>query len=338
MTGDPGERAAVLCALGAALPVRSESNAELCTVLDTSDAWIRTRTGIAHRRIADPATSTADLATHAAAQALTSWKARPVQALILATTTPDAQIPATAPAVAARLNLTGIAAFDLAAACTGFLYALAAAAGLIASRTADAVLVIGADRMSLLPAPGDRTTRPLFADGAGAVVLRRGSATEAGALGPVVLGSDGTHGDLLAVPHGGHLRMQGPPLFRHAVDRMCAASTHAVRLAGRRPEDVDRLVPHQANARITAAVGRRLGIGADRQVDTIEHTGNTSAASIPLALAQATVQGTLRAGHRTVLTAFGAGLTWGATTLRWPAIQPAGHHLFHTIQGSARDQ
>ncbi|MER5214856.1 beta-ketoacyl-ACP synthase III [Streptomyces sp. NPDC002838] len=326
MTSPQAGRAAVLCGLGATLPPRAESNAELCTVLDTSDEWIRTRTGITHRRIADAGVSTEDLATDAATQALASFGPHPVQALVLATTTPDHQMPATAPAVAARLGLAGIAAFDVAAVCTGFLYALAAAAGLIASHTADAVLVIGADRMSVLPAPGDRTTRPLFADGAGAVVLRRGSATEAGALGPVVLGSDGTHGDLLVVPHGGHMRMQGPELFRHAVDRMCCASTHAVQRAGWRIEDVDRLVPHQANARITSAVGRRLGIGPDRQVQNIEHIGNTSAASIPLALAQASAQGALQPGHRAVLTAFGAGLTWGATTLIWPDLKPADHN------------
>ncbi|MEV6532766.1 beta-ketoacyl-ACP synthase III [Streptomyces sp. NPDC051639] len=328
---NPGP-AAVVFGLGAALPPCSVSNAQLCRELDTSDEWIRTRTGIRERRIADPGVSTADLAAAAADQALQSCGSSDVQALVLATTTPDHLMPATAPTVAARLGLTGIAAFDVAAVCTGFVYALATAAGLIASGTAQQVLVIGADRMASLPAPDDRTTRPLFADGAGAVVLRSGDDSEAGALGPVVLGSDGTHRDLLLVPHGGHMQMQGPQLFRHAVTRMCAATRQAVQLAGWHIADVDRVVPHQANSRITDAVGRHLAIGTDRRVQTIAHTGNTGAASIPLALAQAAADGTVLPGHRLCLTAFGAGLTWGATTLIWPDLKPAPSPLHDTAK------
>ncbi|MEU0060043.1 beta-ketoacyl-ACP synthase III [Streptomyces sp. NPDC006334] len=317
--------AAVICGLGAALPPRAVPNAELCAELDTNDEWIRTRTGIRERRIADAGVSTEDLAVAAGAAALESSGTREVQALVLATTTPDHLMPATAPAVAARLGLTDTAAFDVAAVCTGFVYALATAAGLIATRTARTVLVVGADRMSRLPSPDDRTTRPLFADGAGAVVLRSGDATEPGALGPMVLGSDGTHRDLLLAPHGGHMQMQGPELFRHAVDRMCSVTRQAVQLAGWRIEDIDRIVPHQANARITASVGRCLMIGADRRVQNIGHVGNTGAASIPLALAQASADGTVLPGHRICLTAFGAGLTWGATTVIWPDLKSAAH-------------
>ncbi|WP_327749769.1 beta-ketoacyl-ACP synthase III [Streptomyces europaeiscabiei] len=325
MTSPPAGPAAVLCGLGTVLPPRAVPNAELCAELDTTDEWIRTRTGIRERRIAKAGVSTEDLAAAAAAQALGSSGHSDVDAVVLATTTPDHLMPATAPSVAARLGLTGTAAFDVAAVCTGFVYALVTAAGLLATHTARTVLVVGADRMSQLPDPGDRTTRPLFADGAGAVVLRAGTATEPGALGPMVLGSDGTHRDLLLVPHGGHMQMQGPDLFRHAVDRMSAVTRQAVQLAGWRLTDVDRIVPHQANARITAAVGRHLAIGADRRVQNIEHVGNTGAASIPLALAQASADGTLRTGHRVCLTAFGAGLTWGATTLTWPDLKPAAH-------------
>ncbi|MFE7927551.1 beta-ketoacyl-ACP synthase 3 [Streptomyces sp. NPDC057456] len=325
MTSARTAPAAVLCGLGAVLPPRAVANEALCAELDTTDQWIRTRTGIRERRIADPSVSTADLAAAAAATALESSGSRDVHAVVLATTTPDHLMPATAPAVAARLGLTDTAAFDVAAVCTGFVYALATAAGLIHAGTARRVLVVGADRMSRLPAADDRTTRPLFADGAGAVVLRSGDTNEPGALGPVVLGSDGTRRDLLVVPHGGHMHMQGPDLFRHAVDRMCSVTRQAVQLAGWRLEDVDRIVPHQANARITAAVGRHLAIGADRLVQHIETVGNTGAASIPLALAQASADGTLLHRHRVCLTAFGAGLTWGATSVIWPDLKPAAH-------------
>jgi 3-oxoacyl-[acyl-carrier-protein] synthase-3 len=214
--------------------------------------------------------------------------------------------------------LTGIPAFDLAAGCTGFLYALAVAAGLIADATAQAVLVIGADRLAALPDPDDRTTVPLFGDGAGAVVLRRGTAAEGGALGPVLLGSDGTHADLIRAPRPGALRMEGADVFRHAVDRMSTVSRQAAAAAGWSLDDVDRLVPHQANARITGFTARRLGIPVGRQLQNVEHVGNTGAASIPLLLAQAAADGRLKASHRLLLTAFGAGLTWGATTLTWP--------------------
>ncbi|MGR3875631.1 beta-ketoacyl-ACP synthase III [Streptomyces graminifolii] len=322
MTSRQAGPAAVIGGLGAVLPPRAVANAELCAELDTSDEWIRTRTGIRERRIADPGVSTEDLATAAATRALESCGHSDADAVVLATTTPDHLMPATAPSVAARLGLSGTAAFHVGAVCTGFVYALATAAGLIATRTARTVLVVGADRMSQLPDPGDRTTRPLFADGAGAVVLRAGDPAEPGALGPMALGSDGAHRDLLFVAHGGHMQMQGPDLFRHAVDRMSAVTRHAVQLAGWRLADVDRIVPHQPNARITAAVGRHLAIAADRRVQNIESVGNTGAASIPLALAQAYADGALRPGHRVCLTAFGAGLTWGATTLTWPDLKP----------------
>jgi 3-oxoacyl-[acyl-carrier-protein] synthase-3 len=318
-TSGPGERAAaVLCGIGAALPQTVVSNTDLMARLDTTDEWIRSSTGIVQRYVAGADLSTAELAVQAAAPALDRSPRVAVQALVLATTTPDRCCPATAPVVAARLGLTGIPAFDLAAGCTGFLYALAVAAGLIADATAQAVLVIGADRLAALPDPDDRTTVPLFGDGAGAVVLRRGTAAEDGALGLVVLGSDGTHADLIRAAHPGALRMEGAEVFRHAVDRMSTASRHATGAAGWSLDDVDRLVPHQANARITGFTARQLGIPDGRQLQNVEHVGNTGAASIPLLLAQAAADGRLKAGHRLLLTAFGAGLTWGATTLTWP--------------------
>ncbi|WP_413754811.1 beta-ketoacyl-ACP synthase 3 [Streptomyces sp. MMBL 11-3] len=310
--------AAVLCSIAAALPATVISNEDLATELGTSTEWIRTRTGIDRRHVAGAHVSTADLAVEAAHRALERAGTRQVQALVLATATPDQQLPATAPVVAARLGLHGVAAVDVAAACTGFLYALATAAGFIAAGTAGTVLVIGADRLTSLLAPDDRSTRAVFGDGAAAMLLRRGHRDEPGALGPFVLGSDGTHHHLLQAPHGGLLRMDGPALFRHAVQRLGAAAQDAAHAAGWRMQDVDHLAPHQANARILDAVAARLKIPAERRLCNLQHVGNTSAASIPLLLAQACADGRLAPGQRLLLTAFGAGLTWAATTLTWP--------------------
>ncbi|MFJ8034643.1 beta-ketoacyl-ACP synthase III [Streptomyces sp. NPDC096032] len=312
------ERAAVVCKVGAALPPHIVKNADLTARLDTTDEWIRSRTGITQRHIAGADLSTTDLAVCAAAQALAEGEPVTVETLVVATTTPDRCCPATAPAVATRLGLTGIPAYDLAAGCTGFLYALATAAGLIAAGTTRTVLVVGADRLAALPDPEDRTTVPLFGDGAGAVVLRRGSADEAGALGPVMLGSDGTGADLIRAAHPGALRMDGADVFRHAIDRMSTASRQAATAMGWELPDIDRLAPHQANSRITSFVARRLGVPIDRQLSNIAETGNTGAASIPLLLANAAADGRLKPGHRTLLTAFGAGLAWGAVALTWP--------------------
>ncbi|APE26727.1 beta-ketoacyl-ACP synthase III [Streptomyces venezuelae] len=316
----PGSRrgpAAVVSGVGSALPAQVVPNADLSVRLDTTDEWIRARTGITRRHVAAADETTTDLAVQASAQALTGHPAG-VEALVVATTTPDRTCPATAPTVATRLGLTGIAAVDLAAGCSGFLYGLATAAGLIATGTAGSVLVVGADRLASLPDPEDRTTVPLFGDGAGAVVLRCGSADELGALRPVVLGSDGRGADLITASHPGALRMEGAAVFRHAVDRMAAASLQAATAAGWELSDVDRLVPHQANSRITTFVARQLGVPYGRQLSNVADVGNTGAASIPLLLAGAAADGRLKPGHRTLLTAFGAGLTWGAVALTWP--------------------
>lgn len=320
-----GERAAAVSGIGAALPSRVVSNAELCARLDTTEEWIRSRTGITQRHIADVIDSTEDLAVQAATEALGSPMTGPVQALVLATTTPDRRCPATATTVASRLGLGGVPAVDLAAGCTGFLYGLATAAGFIATGIAETVLVIGADRLSTLPDPADRTTVPLFGDGAGAVVLRRGQARTNGAIGPIVLGSDGTGADLIQAAGPGTLQMRGAEVFRRAVDRMASASEQAIAAAGWRMKDVDYLVPHQANARITSFVAQRLAVRDEQQLHNVGSVGNTGAASIPLLLAQAAADGRLSAGHRCVLTAFGAGLTWGATTVTWPDLTQGAH-------------
>jgi 3-oxoacyl-[acyl-carrier-protein] synthase III len=325
---------AVLSGLGAWLPPRVVDNDELSRRLDTSDDWIRTRTGIGARHIADPDTSTVDMAVRAGGNALRSAGSDVVDAVVLATTTPDHLCPASAPRVAAELGLSGIAALDVNAVCSGFVYALATATGLISSEVAGRVLVIGADTFSRLCDPADRATVPIFGDGAGAVVLRAGAADEPGALGPFDLHSQGEHTDLLIVPAGGakrresadphdhYVTMQGTAVFRHACARMTESARAVLDRAGLSVRDVDRFVGHQANIRILQAAAKQLGLPEDRLVVNIGHTGNTSAASIPLALADACEDGSLEAGHRVLLVAFGAGLTWGSTLLTWPEVKP----------------
>lgn len=329
-------RAAVVTGIGSYVPPNMVTNDDLAARLDTSDAWIRSRTGIAERYVVSPGTSTGDLAVEAGLRALKSAGDEQVGAVVLATTTPDQPCPATAPQVAARLGLGQVPAFDVAAVCSGFLYGLASAAGLIAAGVADRVLLIAADAFTTIINPEDRTTAVIFADGAGAVVLRAGSADEPGAIGPLVLGSNGELSHLIEVPAGGsrqrsadrpvapedhYFRMIGRDTYRHAVERMTAVSTEAAERSGWRLEDVDRFVAHQANARILAAVSERLGIPAERQLSNIARVGNTGAASIPLLLAEATAEGRLAPGHRVLLTAFGGGLSWGAATVVWPELQ-----------------
>jgi 3-oxoacyl-[acyl-carrier-protein] synthase III len=331
-------RAAVVAGLGSWCPPRVVTNAELSSILDTSDEWIRSRTGIGRRHVVDPGMATADLATEAARRALKSASADRVDAVVLATTTPDRPCPATAPEVASRLGLTGVAAFDVAAVCSGFLYGLATGAGLIGSGVADRVLVIGAEAFSTILDPADRTTRAVFGDGAGAVVLRAGAEDDLGAVRAFDLGSDGDLADLIAVPAGGsrqrstgraaaesehYFAMDGKRVFKHAVVRMTASVEATLAKAGLKVGDLDHLVAHQANARILAAVAERAGIPADRMVSNIELVGNTAAASVPLALAHASASGRLRTGQLVLLTAFGGGLAWGSCLLRWPAITTA---------------
>lgn len=326
-------RAAVLVGLGGFLPPRAVSNDELAASMDTTDAWIRSRTGIARRYHAQPGTATSDLAVGAGELALKSSGRPGVDALVLATTTPDRPCPATAPVVADRLGLAGIPAFDVAAVCTGFLYALATAAGLIAAGIADRVLVIGAETFSSILNPRDRSTAVIFGDGAGAVVLRAGRDGEPGALGAFDLGSDGADADLITVRAGGsaqrlsaaptceadhYFSMAGREVFRRAVERMAESTRIALGRAGWRPADLDWLVCHQANQRIVVSLAGQLGLNPERAVTNIAQVGNTSAASIPLALAQAHAAGMFTPGDKLALTAFGGGLTWGSTTLTWP--------------------
>jgi 3-oxoacyl-[acyl-carrier-protein] synthase-3 len=325
-------RVAVMCGIGGWLPPRRVSNHDLATYLDTSDEWIVSRTGISARRVADPGMGTGTLAVEAGRLALKSAGDNQVDAVVLATTTPDRPCPATAPDVASRLGLTGVGAYDVSAVCSGFVYGLASATGLIAAGVCDRVLMIGAETFTTILDPLDRTTVPIFADGAGAVVLRAGVEGEPGQIGPFDLGSDGENADLIMVPGGGALdrdappadryfRMQGRAVYRHAVDRMQTSVQHVLDRAGWRVADLDHLVPHQANARIVDALGIRLGLPRERCLTNIAEVGNTAAASIPLLLADAYAQGRLRPGGRLLMTAFGGGITWGSAAMTWPDLQ-----------------
>lgn len=326
----------VVCGVGSCLPGRIVSNDDLVRDgLDTSDRWIRTRTGIARRRRVEPGTSTGDLATEAGAAALASARLPSVDLVILATTTPDHPCPATAPEVAMRLGLGTTPAFDLAAVCSGFVYALAAGDAWIRSGAARTVLVIGAETYSTIIDPADRNTAIIFGDGAGAVVLRQGESTEPGVVAAVDLGSDGSGADHVMIEAGGSrwpdpegreelaartLRMKGREVYGHAVRRM---TTSAQRVLGRLEwpvESVGAFIGHQANQRILDSVADRLGIEAAHRFGNIQDVGNTAAASIPLVLADIVATGQVRPGTRTLLTAFGGGLTWGSVALTWPAL------------------
>ena len=334
----PPERgtSAVLCGLGTWLPSRVVTNADIASRLDTSEEWIRGRTGIRERHVIDPGSSTSDLAVEAGQRALKSANTEHVDAVVLATTTPDHPCPATAPEVAHRIGLERVAAFDVNAVCTGFLYGLASGAGLIATGVAERVLVIGADTFSTIIDPDSRTTAAIFGDGAGAVVLRAGAPYELGALGPFDLGSDGQDADLISVPAGGSrqrstpeppspgsefFQMAGKAVFRKAIFQMSGSAQSVLRKAGLGLRDIDKFVIHQANLRIVNGVADMLGQPVEKFVRNIGEVGNTAAASVPLAMASASESGELRAGQRVLLGAFGGGLTWGATVLRWPDIE-----------------
>lgn len=336
----PQDRSAVLCGLAGWVPPRVVTNEELSRRLDTSDDWIRTRTGISRRHFAEPGQATSDLAVEAGRRALRSAGAEAADAVIVATTTPDRSCPATAPVVASRLGLAGAAAFDVSAVCTGFVYGLASAAGLIAAGVAERVLLIGADTYSTIVDPQDRTNAIIFGDGAGAVVLRAGSSDEPGTVGHFDLGSDGTKEELIMVAAGGsrqrstsaevsshdhHFSMRGKEVYRHAVTRMAASARATLTRADFKADGIDHFVPHQANLRILRSVADELGLPADRCVSNVESVGNTGAASIPLALADAASQHTIQQGERILLTAFGGGLTWGSCLLNWPALPQINH-------------
>jgi 3-oxoacyl-[acyl-carrier-protein] synthase III len=330
-------RFARITGTGSALPTNAVPNSYFESILDTSDEWIVDRTGIEERRFAGAGETTATLAADAAARALDAAgvPAQSVDMLIVATCTPDRLLPSTAAFVQARLGMA-CPGFDLGAACSGFVYGLSVGESQIRSGAAERVVLVGSEVLSRYLDMKDRTTSILFGDGAGAVVLEPGA--EPG-LVDSVLALNGRDADLLTIPAGGSeepssvgsvterrhfIRMaDGRTVFKQAVTAMSEACLGLLEKNGLTPADVDVLVAHQANARIITAVGKRLGIDTDHAVVSIQRVGNTSAASIPIALDEAWRSGRVKPDHLILTTAFGAGMTWGANLLRWTAELPA---------------
>jgi 3-oxoacyl-[acyl-carrier-protein] synthase-3 len=312
----PTRIGAEIAGLGVAVPETVLANAPIAARLGIDESWIVQRTGIGERRVAAPEERLSEFAAAAGERAFAAagLLAADLDLVLVATTSNDDLMPGASPRVAAALG-TQAAAIDLNAACTGFVSGLSLACAAIESGRAANVLLVGADLMTRITDPEDRGTAAVFADGAGAIVLR---GAERGRIGPVVLGSDGTQADLILTPRSlGVTAMQGHETFRHAVDRMAEATLAAVAAAGIGLPEVDLFVYHQANARILRSVGERLSLPPERVVDSIHHYGNTSAASIPLALEDARLAGTLEPGATVLLAAFGAGLTWGAAVVEW---------------------
>ncbi len=312
-------RTANILGLAIELPESRVTSAELAERLGITEEWILTRTGIRERRQAAPHERLSDYATRVGAAALARAEvdAADLDLVIVATLTQDELTPNTAPLVAHGLGATRAGGFDVGAACTGFISGLAIGAAQIESGRAERVLLVGADFITRITNYDDRFTAPLFADAAGAVVLGPSDKPQ-GAIGPIVLGADGSHRKTLyADHHDRKLQMDGPEVFRHAVTRMREVTLQAVASAGLELADIDLFVFHQANARITRAIGERLGLQPERVVDCIELLGNASAATIPVALAAAQADGRLFPGARVLLSAFGAGFTWAGGVVEW---------------------
>lgn len=313
--------AATIASISASVPGAVVANAPIAQRIGVDEQWILKRTGIRSRHVVAPEERLSDLAAAAGRDALdrAGVPAGSIDLVLVATTTADEILPNAAPLVAHALGAWNAGAFDVGAACTGFLSALAVGAAQIESGRAASVLVIGADAMSRITDPDCRQTAALFADGAGAALLTCASEEWGGWIGPVALGADGGAGAGLIVVERdeARIRMQGQETFRHAVARMEQASRDALVLAGLEIAEVDLFVYHQANARILRALAERLGIPPDRVVECIAQYANTSAATIPIALAEAQDAGRLASGDRVLLGAFGAGFTWGACVIEW---------------------
>ena len=306
---------------GSYLPPRVVSNEELSKKLDTSDAWIQERTGIRQRHIADESQASSDLALEASRRALDAAgvKASDIDLIIVATSTPDFIFPSTACLLQAKLGVKGCAAFDVQAVCSGFVYALATADSMIKNRMAKKALLVGAEVFSRILDWNDRATAVLFGDGAGAVVLAAGDKPGVHAS---VLHADGSQVGILSVPGnvcGGKiigspfLQMQGKEVFKLAVKVLDDSAREVATAAGIRLEDIDWLIPHQANVRILEATAKRMGVPRERLVVTVDHHANTSAASVPLALDEFVRAGKIRPGHKVMLQGVGGGFTWGAS-------------------------
>jgi len=320
---------AVVEGVGHYLPERIVPNSEFENWLDTSDEWIRTRSGIERRRFAAEGQLTSDLAVAAAQAALdhAGLKADDIDGIIVATSTPDLTFPSVATMVQSKLGMTSGFGFDVQAVCAGFIYALCNANALIVAGQAKRLLVIGAETFSRIMDWSDRSTCVLFGDGAGALILSAqdgdGSNADRGILS-TDLNSDGRHRDMLFVDGGvsstgtsGKLRMQGNPLFRQAVEKLTSTADTALEKAGLTNADVDWIVPHQANIRIIQGTAKKMGVSMDHVILTVQDHGNTSAASIPLALSVGVADGRIKRGDLVLSEAIGGGLAWGAVALRW---------------------
>ena len=319
----------IVTGCGAYLPSQIVTNADLAERVETTDEWIRKRTGICQRHIAADGEKTSDLGTAAAREAMAQAGVKPgdVDLIVCATSTPDETFPATATRIQYNLGIGQGAAMDVQAVCSGFVYGMAVADNFVRVGQAKTVLVIGAETFSRILDWEDRSTCVLFGDGAGAVVLQSSSGAGAANARGVLsthLYADGTHHDALYVDGGpsstktvGHLRMEGKEVYRHAVVRMAEAIDAALEANGLTPGDVDWLVPHQANIRIIESMGRRLNLPSDRVVVTVDKHANTSAASIPLALNAAVSDGRIQQGDLILMEAMGGGFTWGSALVRW---------------------
>ena len=319
---------AVVRGVGHYLPERVVPNSYFETILDTTDAWIKSRSGIEQRHFVAEGQTTSDMAVSAAQAALDMAGMQPddLDAIIVATSTADLTFPSAATMVQAGLGMTRGFAFDVQAVCAGFVFALSNANALIVSGQAQRVLVIGAESFSRIMDWTDRGTCVLFGDGAGALILEAqdgtGTTSDRGILA-VDMNSDGRHKDILYVDGGvsthttGHLRMQGKEVFRHAIEKLAATAHTSLKKAGLSPDDVDWIVPHQANLRIIKGTAAKMGLPMDKVIVTVQNHGNTSAASIPLALSVGVAQGKIKPGDLLVTEAIGGGLAWGSVVLRW---------------------
>ncbi len=317
-------RRAVIKGTGSALPRTKVSNADLAQKVDTTDEWIVERTGIKFRHIAEDDETTSSLATEAARKALeaSGMTAQDIDLIVLATATPDQTFPATATIVQDQLGCNGCVAFDVAAVCSGFLYALSVAESMIRAGSAQNAIVIGAETFSRILDWEDRATCVLFGDGAGAIILS-GEETDKGVLS-TRLHADGQHNQLLYVDGGagttgtvGKLRMKGREVFRHAVVNLSSVLKEALDAAGEDMDNIDWVVPHQANARILDATAKKLKLAPEKVIKTVDQHANTSAASVPLALDTAVRDGRVKPGDLLVLEAMGGGFTWGASVIRY---------------------
>jgi 3-oxoacyl-[acyl-carrier-protein] synthase-3 len=315
-----------MTSVGAYLPANVVTNEDLSAYVDTSDEWIQRRTGITQRHFVGDGETTADLASHAANQALANAAMQPqdIDLIIVATTTPDNTFPSTATKVQHQIGAAGAIAFDVQAVCAGFIYAVDVAEAMLRGGRGRRALVIGAESFSKLLDWQDRTTCVLFGDGAGAVILEITDEASDWGIRSSVLHADGAHRDILYVDGGpsstndvGHVRMEGKEVFRHAVEKLAAVMDEALAAADMQPQDIDWLVPHQANIRIIDAMQKKMQLPSEKVIRTVAAHANTSAASIPLALATAVGDGRVQNGDLLAMEAIGGGLVWGAALVKF---------------------